>query len=347
MKTYTGYDSLKNELESLPKGSITHKKINGKERVYLQWRDEDGKSRSKYLKADEEKEYAAMVERRRELESQLRRVSFNSPDADYTPVQEFKTSVKTGIQLTAACSIVSGFQKRDCYSSILKYLTEDFPGRICVLFGLRRTGKTTLLFQAINELPKSETAYIKIKTGDDMSMLSKDLDTLYRAGFRYVFIDEVTLMEDFINTAALLSDIYTFMGMKIVVSGTDSLGFAIAASGELYDRTVTVHTSFVPFREYSRLLGIDSVDAYIEYGGTLRMENMGFEDPDSSDDSVSFRDDETTRKYIDTSISRNIQHTLKNDSFGRNFHYLRSLYDADELTNVINRIIESMNHEFV
>ena len=41
------------------------------------------------------------------------------------------------------------------------------------------------------------------------------------------------------------------------------------------------------------------------------MENMSFDDPDAAFDEVAFRDDESTRKYIDTAISRNIQHTLK------------------------------------
>ena len=135
--------------------------------------------------------------------------------------------------------------------------------------------------------------------------------------------------------------------MKIVVSGTDSLGFAMANRDELYDRNVMIHTSFIPIREYARLLGIQSIDTYIEYGGTLKMENMGFDDPDSVFDEVSFRDDESTRKYIDTAISRNIQHTLKNDRYGEYFNQLRELYDKGELTNVINRIVESMNHQFL
>ena len=44
-------------------------------------------------------------------------------------------------------------------------------------------------------------------------------------GFRYIFIDEITLMSDFIEGAALFSDVFATCGMKIVLSGTDSLGF--------------------------------------------------------------------------------------------------------------------------
>lgn len=260
---------------------------------------------------------------------------------------EFYTNVVTGMGLQALANSVAKYGKRDCFSTLQKFVTGSYDGKICILYGLRRTGKTTLLFQMLSELPIEKTAYIKVQTSDDMSRLTKDLKALFELGYRYVFIDEITLLSDFIDTAAVLSDVFSMMGMKIVVSGTDSLGFAMANRDELYDRSVTIHTSFIPFREYARLLNICSVDSYIEYGGTLKMENMSFDDPDAAFDEVAFRDDESTRKYIDTAISRNIQHTLKNDHYGEYFDQLRELYEKGELTNVINRIVQHMNHRFV
>ena len=260
---------------------------------------------------------------------------------------EFHTNVVTGTGLRALANSVAKYGKRDCFSILQKCVTGSYDGKICILYGLRRTGKTTLLFQMLSELPIEKTAYIKVQTIDDMSRLTKDLKALYELGYRYAFIDEITLLSDFIDTAAVLSDVFSMMGMKIVVSGTDSLGFAMANRDELYDRSVTIHTSFIPFREYARLLNIRSVDSYIEYGGTLKMENMSFDDPDAAFDEVAFRDDESTRKYIDTAISRNIQHTLKNDHYGEYFNQLRELYEKGELTNVINRIVQHMNHRFV
>ena len=260
---------------------------------------------------------------------------------------EFHTNVVTGTGLQALANSVAKYGKRDCFSTLQKFVAGSYGGKICILYGLRRTGKTTLLFQMLSELPVEKTSYIKVQTTDDMSRLTKDLKVLFELGYRYVFIDEITLLNDFIDTAAVLSDVFSMMGMKIVVSGTDSLGFAMANRDELYDRSVTIHTSFIPFREYARLLNIRSVDSYIEYGGTLKMENMSFDDPDAAFDEVAFRDDESTRKYIDTAISRNIQHTLKNDHYGEYFNQLRELYEKGELTNVINRIVQHMNHRFV
>lgn len=262
-------------------------------------------------------------------------------------IPEFYTNVVTGTGLKALANSVAKYGKRDCFSTLQKFVTGSYDGKICILYGLRRTGKTTLLFQMLSELPIEKTAYIKVQTIDDMSRLTKDLKALFELGYRYVFIDEITLLSDFIDTAAVLSDVFSMMGMKIVVSGTNSLGFAMANRDELYDRSVTIHTSFIPFREYARLLNIRSVDSYIEYGGTLKMKNMSFDDPDAAFDEVAFRDDESTRKYIDTAISRNIRHTLKNDHYGEYFNQLRELYEKGELTNVINRIVQHMNHRFV
>ena len=259
----------------------------------------------------------------------------------------FNTNVVTGEPLRSFYNTVAKFRKRDCFEQLKRFVTGDYSGKICILYGLRRTGKTTLLFQMLGELPISEVAYIKTQVTDTMSDLSKDLTTLYNMGCKYVFIDEITLLDDFIDTAAVLSDVFSMMGMKIVVSGTDSLGFAMANRDELYDRSIMIHTSFISFKEYARLLGIHSVDKYIEYGGTLKMENMSFDDPDYMLDDVSFRDDESTRKYIDTAISRNIQHTLKNDNGGEYFNELRLLYEHGELTNIINRIVENMGHRFL
>lgn len=267
--------------------------------------------------------------------------------AGLSQMPEFYTNVVTGTGLQALANSVAKYGKRDCFSTLQKFVAGSYDGKICILYGLRRTGKTTLLFQMLSELPIEKTAYIKVQTIDDMSRLTKDLKVLFELGYRYVFIDEITLLNDFIDTAAVLSDVFSMMGMKIVVSGTDSLGFAMANRDELYDRSVTIHTSFIPFREYARLLNIRSVDSYIEYGGTLKMENMSFDDPDAAFDEVAFRDDESTRKYIDTAISRNIQHTLKNDHYGEYFNQLRELYEKGELTNVINRIVQHMNHHFV
>ena len=256
----------------------------------------------------------------------------------------FNTSIVIGDKLQLFIDLVKKYKKRFCYKSLLSYLNSNVD-KVCILYGLRRTGKTTMLFQALKDIDFNKAAYIKVKESDNM--LIKDINILNENGYKYLFIDEVTLMEDFINSAATLSDIYCKLGMKIVLSGTDSLGFAFADKDELYDRNIMVHTSYISFKEFSYILGIDDVDQYIEYGGTFKIENMNYDDIDSKNDEVAFRSDESTRKYIDTAISRNIQRSLRNNHFGSSFASLKELYDNNELTNAINRIIDNMNHDFL
>ncbi|MGN1184357.1 MAG: AAA family ATPase [Oliverpabstia sp.] len=339
---------LENEIAILPQGSINIKKINGKEQPYLQW-TENGKSKSKYIKKGERKQIFAEVERRKQLQEELRELKKLEVVDTPTPTK-FETSVVIGNRLLAMTKGVRNWKERDCFKQLQKYLNSDATDRVCLVFGLRRTGKTTMLRQAVLKMTPeqaSKTAYIKAKGTDTMASMNRDLEKLLELGYENVFIDEVTLMEDFIDSAALFSDIYAAQGMKIVLSGTDSLGFWFALHQELYDRAVTIHTTFIPFREHSRLLGIDSIDEYIRYGGTLRAGELDFDDEDVNAEDASFRDDESTRRYIDTAICKNIQHSLSCCQDGGYFRHLQSLYEAGELTGAINRIIEDMNHRFL
>ena len=264
--------------------------------------------------------------------------------------QMFETNVITGADLLALSENVRGWEKRDCYQQLDTYLHTRQNDRVCLLFGLRRTGKTTMLRQAVLDMAPEDaakTAYIKATVLDTMAALNRDMKRLRAAGFRYVLLDEATLVPEFIDSAALFSDIYAAQGMKIVLSGTDSLGFWFALHQELYDRAKAIHTTFIPYREHSRLLGIDSIDDYIRYGGTLRAGELNFDDAEVNAEDASFRDDESTRRYIDTAICKNIQHSLTCYEDGGHFRHLRALYEAGELTGAINRIIEDMNHAFL
>lgn len=345
---YEQMKALEERIAKLPSGYISKKNISGKTRYYLQWR-EDGKLKSKYIREEELETLSAQIEERKALQKSLQEMQIKYPKPQYD-ASSFETKVTTGVNLAKIVKKTKDLKKRDAYEKITKYIYGNDYTRVCAIYGLRRTGKTTMLFQAIADMSDEDfakTAYIKARTTDRMDMVIRDLDRLHKAGFVYVFIDEVTLMEDFIDSAALFSDIYTQMGMKIVLSGTDSLGFWFARDNELYDRVRMVHTTFIPYREYSRLLEIDSIDEYIRYGGTLRMGETDFDDDDLTAEDASFRDDESTRRYIDTAICKNIQHSLACFEYGHYFSHLRTLYEAGELTGAINRIIEDMNHLFV
>ena len=342
-------EELEKRIEALPRGTIVTKNIDGKPYFYQQYK-ENKKTVSNFLTNDEAEKMRPLIDERRQLQKKLRAMKKNLPAAakpdDST---SFIMNAITGAGLLEMAETAKDFKKRDCYEKISSYLYGKPADKVCLVYGLRRTGKTTLLKQLIldmKEEDRKQTIYIKARVGETIADLNKDIKLAREKGIKFFLIDEITLLEDFIDNAALLSDVYAVQGLKFVLSGTDSLGFYFAESEELYDRTVTVHTTFIPYKEHARLLGITSIDEYIRYGGTLKAGELDFEDAELNVEEASFRDDETARRYIDTAICKNIQHSLKCYQKGRYFRHLRELYDANELTNAINRIIEDENHDF-
>ena len=350
----TDINKLEEQIARLPIGYITEKVINEKKYYCQQWK-ENGKSKSRYISEEEANTLKPQIEERKKLQKELKALKKTLPAPvsekieEKTPEPEFKMSALYGEALLKMAQTASQYERRDCFSKIQDFLKTPAADKVCLVFGLRRTGKTTLLKQlvlAMNEEEQKSAIYIKASKENKIEELNADLKIANKLKYKYVFIDEITLIEKFIDNAALLSDVYAVQGMKIVLSGTDSLGFWFAQNEELYDRAVTVHTTFVPFREYSRLLKIHDIDEYIRYGGTLKAGKTNFEDSDINSFDTSFRTDESTRRYIDTAIAQNIQHSLKCYDRGNHFRNLIDLYKKDELTNAINRIIEDMNQAF-
>ena len=342
---------LEKQISSLPVGYISKKLINGKERYYQQW-TENGKIRSKYIRNEELENFKEKIELRKSLQAKLSELKSSAAFIERPSINngQFNLRVMYGNDLKDFSAQTQTFQKRDCYDQIQNYLYGETLDKVCLVYGLRRTGKTTMLRQCLyemNDADFSRSVYIKATVNDTMASLNKDLQQLRKLGIKYVFIDEVTLISDFIDSAAILSDIYSAMGMKIVLSGTDSLGFWLAVHEELYDRAVMVHTTYISFAEHSRLLKINDIDEYIRYGGTLKAGIWDFDNKEVNVEDASFKDNESTRIYIDTAICSNIQHSLKSYQDGNHFRNLYELYEKKELTGAINRIIENESHKFL
>lgn len=347
---------IENEMAELPSGCVTCKTIGGKERYYHQYYV-DKKRKDQIIPAEEAEPLKRKIEQYNQLKQELKELKrllpkTSKPKAKKAePMQNFECQVTIGDKLFQMAQRVAKWERRDDYEKLQDYLYSESNDRVCVVFGLRRTGKSTMLRQAIADMnadDRAKAAYIKLQSSDTMAKVDRDMRKLSELGYQYIFIDEVTLAEDFIDTASMFSDVYATMGMKIVLSGTDSLGFWFAESEELYDRIKpNIHTTYIPFREFSRLLGIDDIDEYIRYGGTLRVGELAFDDEDANTEDASFRDDESTRRYIDTAICKNIQHSLKRYDNGSRLDWVRSLYEANELTGAINRVIEDANHRFI
>lgn len=336
------YSTIINEIENLPQGGISYKKINGKEYAYYQWR-ENGKQRSRRVKDDELELLTNQISRRKELQNILKN---NNIAVKITPqsTYNFHCAIRIGDELDRFVKPVKDWKKRQCYHQLYDYVYSDIQDKVFILYGLRRTGKTTIIRQLISDMDRemrNRTVFIQMQDKKTLADINQDLKYLESKGYKYIFIDEVTLLDDFIEGAALFSDVFAASGMKIILSGTDSLGFIFAENEELYDRCIRVHTTFIPYREFENVLGICGIDNYICYGGTMSLSGNHY-----NNYSTIFSTKKSTDEYVDSAIARNIQHSLKNYQYANHFRSLKELYDKNELTSAINRIVEDINHRF-
>ncbi len=336
------YNKIIVEIETLPSGGITYKTINGKRYAYYQWR-EAGKQRSRRAKDEELESLSEQIERRKLLQNMIRDIVVQRTD-EVGGSHQFRLAVRLGEALDRFVKPVESWVKRECYQQLDDYIYGDVHDRVYILYGLRRTGKTTLIRQLISDMDasmRSKTVFIQIQEGKTLDDVNHDLKYLEQNGYRYVFIDEVTLLADFIEGAALFSDVFAASGMKIVLSGTDSLGFMFTEDEELYDRCVMSHTTFIPYREFENVLGVVGIDNYIRHGGTMSIGGTHY-----NDKTMIFSSKKSTDEYVDSAIAKNIQHSLRNYKNEGHFRSLWELYEQNELTNAINRIVEDMNHRF-
>ena len=221
-----------------------------------------------------------------------------------------------------------GNKSRFCKKELMDFLNDDTDLKICGLYGLRRTGKSTLMYQTIQDIGFDNCVYINCSNADNYIDLENEIEALEE---KYIFIDEITKIEDFINLSSSLAEDYP--DKKIIIAGTDSASMLFSKGSELYDRIHLIHTTYIPYAEYNYLLG-KSLEDYIRYGGTL------------TDGKTIYNDEDSLEEYTNTSIISNICKSVKN---GRNNIEYKRLYDlliSDSLESAINKTIEIRAREF-
>lgn len=336
---------LEKQIFDLPIGSLSIKTINGNRYYYHRWY-ENKKRKEKYIPTEDVPALQEQIQHRKLLEDELKIHKKNLTSKSKISKKsshDFITNVLIGESLRNYSKSVQSYQKRECYQNLYDFVYGNTSDKVFILYGLRRTGKTTLIRQILlnmNDVDLTRTAFIQITAQDSLADLNKDLKYLEENNYHYVFLDEVTLMDDFIEGAALFSDVFAACGMKIVLSGTDSLGFMFTEDEQLYDRCITLHTTFIPYREFERVIGIHGIDEYIRYGGTMSLGGVNY------NETSPFANEKSANEYVDTAIARNIQHSLRCYQYEAHFRNLRELYDKNELTSAINRVVEDMNHRF-
>lgn len=136
-------EEIDRRLEELPKGTLTYKKINGKEQPYIQ-RTIDGKSVSYYVKVSEREKVLVEFEERTKLQEEKKHLT--------AYVEGLKDILKHNPYLSA--QVVIGYQDfedftcgQQFYVDKTHFITEWIREgtKITLITRLRRFGKTTLL----------------------------------------------------------------------------------------------------------------------------------------------------------------------------------------------------------
>lgn len=228
--------------------------------------------------------------------------------------------------------------QRRQWKALHSYCKGRNDGKLMSLYGLRRTGKSTLILQEIVRLGDYDHTALFICSPADADKVDDFLDYIEdHPEKRYIFADEVTFFQDFLSTANILSDRYALAGQKIILAGTDSLAFKIASMGILYDRTHLLHTTYVPYPEFHALFKKD-LDEYIEYGGTLTDGHQVYNQQDRLAGLIT---------YTNTAIADNIEHTLRNWDGGRHSMHLQRILDKGELKDYIFKNVQHFNRTFL
>ena len=206
-------------------------------------------------------------------------------------------------------------------------------GFILVLYGLRRTGKTTIMEQALNGLKEEQCAFYEVDETDSLMDIQNVIIDTKQQGVNIICFDEITKASDFITNSSMLPDVFAKEGMKIIVTGTDSLCFHFASYNELFDRTIRIQTTYIPFAEHCDVLETNDVDDYIQFGGLMRK---------GEPEERIVHDYLSASKYLDSAVSRNIATSIKKNPEDNSLEKL----SIKEIQTIIEKMVEIYSGTF-
>lgn len=177
---------LEREIAALPEGSITKKDVKGKDYFYHRI-NQNGKRIEKYVSFEEVAELISQIEKRKELETQLKKYKKSVlPEKDSESVSveplNFKSMVRVGRGLKAQIEPTKKYKKRECIRELREYVFGEMQDKVFILYGLRRTGKTTMIRQILTELSDEQfgkAAFIQARAKDTLE------DTWQQSTFKY------------------------------------------------------------------------------------------------------------------------------------------------------------------
>ncbi len=145
--------------------------------------------------------------------------------------------------------------KRYLYNEI------NFNDRMIAVFGARGVGKTTLLFQYLQELENKNKKALYISM-DYPFLAGIDLidivESFVESGGEYLLLDEIHRYNDF---SAYLKTIYDLFTIHVIFTGSSATSI-LNAKSDLSRRVTLYHLNGFSFREYLEVKYNTTYDAY-------------------------------------------------------------------------------------
>lgn len=224
--------------------------------------------------------------------------------------------------------------KRDIY--LKKIINRMHNGMIKVITGIRRSGKSYLLFTIFKNYLKSEGVVedhiiaIELdmlenkKYRDPYVILDHIKEKITDDGDYYIFLDEVQLLDEF---EGVLNSLLHIRNADIYVTGSNSKFLSKDVITEFRGRGDEIHVYPVNFREYMEVFEGDKYDgwsSYVNYGGLPL--------------TVTMNTDEQRMEYL-TSL---FEETYIRDIIER--HHIEKVQEINDLINILASGIGSLTN---
>lgn len=241
--------------------------------------------------------------------------------------------------------------KRDFYLNRIIY--NMWNGEIKVITGIRRSGKSVLLFDLfynyllstgvledhIIRLELDQRRYYKFRNPITLCEYVEDIVTKNKNDKFYLFIDEVQFTTKVIDAENggievtiydMLNELKAYKNLDVYVTGSNSKGLSKDIATEFRGRATQIHVYPLSFEEFYSYVGGDerkALDAYMLYGGMPRI--LALTDERDKKDYLTSLYNEL---YIKDIVERN--HIEREDILGDILDFLAS--QISSLTNPTN-----------
>lgn len=254
--------------------------------------------------------------------------------------------------------------KRDFY---LKNIIHNmWNGEIKVITGIRRCGKSVLLFELFYEyliaqgvlddniikIHLDQRKFYKFRNPINLCEYIESIITKQKNVKFYLFIDEVQLTNKAIDEKNsnievsiydMLNELKSYKNLDVYVTGSNSKGLSKDIATEFRGRATQIHVFPLSFEEYYSYVGGDektALDAYMLYGGMPKI--LSF---DNEKDKKMYLSSLYNELYIKDIVERNNieREDILNDILDFLASQISSLTNSTNIANTIS----TMKHEKV